>query len=105
MQRATRAATVPPQGVHDPPVAPQPQQAVGGGDPVGVGLAGIPEERVGNPDFANHIAVEHEQLHGAVELEAAVVPRLGKEDVDGVLLHGPGRGFTAILSLITRASS
>lgn len=55
-----------------------------------VGFAGIPEERVGNPDFADHVAVEHEQLHGAVELEAAVVPGLGEEDVDGVLL--PGRG-------------
>lgn len=56
---------------------------------MGVGLAGIPEERVGNPDFANHVAVEHEQLHGTVELEPAVVPRLGEEDVDGVLLQGP----------------
>lgn len=80
---------VPPQGVHDPAIAPQPQQAVGGGDPVGVRLAGIPEERVGNPDLANHVAVEHQQLHGAVELEPTVVPRLGEEDIDGVLLQRP----------------
>lgn len=76
-----------PQRVHDPPIAPQPQEAVGSGDPVGVRFAGIPEERVGNPDFSYHVTVEHEQLHGAVELQAAVVPRLGKEDVDGVLLE------------------
>lgn len=57
---------------------------------MGIRFAGIPEERVGNPYFANHVAVEHEQLHGAVELEPAVVPRLGKEDVDGILLQGPG---------------
>lgn len=95
LERAKRAATVPPQGVHDPPIAPQPQEAVGGGDPVGVGFAGIPEERVGNPDFPNHVAVEHEQLHGAVELEAAVVPGLGEEDVDGVLLPGRGQAFNA----------
>lgn len=83
----TGCITVLPQCVHHPPIAPQPQEAVGGGDPVGVWFAGIPEECVGNPDFAHHVTVEHEQLHWAVKLEPAVIPRLGKEDVNGVFLQ------------------
>lgn len=51
-----------------------------------VGLFGVAEERVGDPDFANHVAVQAEHLHGAVELQASVVPGLSEEDVDGVLL-------------------
>ena len=53
---------------------------------MGVGLAGVAEEGVRDPDLAHHVAVEHQQLHGAVELQTAVVPRLSEEDVDGVLL-------------------
>lgn len=75
-----------PQCVHHPPVAPQPQQPVGRRDPVRVRLPGIPEEGVGNPDLSDHVAVEHEQLHGAVEFQPAVIPRLSEEDVDGVFL-------------------
>lgn len=52
-----------------------------------VGLPGVSEEGVRDPDFAHHVAVQHEHFHGAVELEAAVIPRLGKEDVDGVFLQ------------------
>ena len=54
---------------------------------MGVGLSGIPEEGVGDPDFAYHVTVEHEQLHCAVELQPTVIPCLSKEDVDGVLLQ------------------
>lgn len=54
---------------------------------MGVRFARIPEERVRNPDFAYHVTVEHEQLHRAVELQSAVVPCLGEEDVNGVLLQ------------------
>ncbi|RVE56880.1 hypothetical protein OJAV_G00210730, partial [Oryzias javanicus] len=85
-QKTERQTLSPPQRVHDSAVAPQPQKPVRSRDPVSVGFSGIPEEGVGNPDFPHHVAVEHEQLHGAVKLQPAVIPRLSEEDVDGVLL-------------------
>lgn len=73
-----------------------------------VRFPGISEEGVGNPDFAHHVAVEHEQLHGAVELQPAVVPRLSEEDVDGVLLWGQRtksqqKGWRALFSTCSLA--
>lgn len=81
---------VSPQSVQDPPIVPDPEHAIGRGDPVGVGFLGVPEEGVRNPDFSHHVAVETQYLHGAVELQASVVPRLSEENVDGVLLSGWG---------------
>lgn len=75
-----------PERVQYPPVIPDPEHAVRRGDPVGVGLLGIAEERVWDPDLPDHVAVETQDLHGAVELQAPVVPGLSEEDVDGVLL-------------------
>lgn len=79
-----------PQRVHHSPVVPQSQQTVRSGDPVGVRLSRIPEEGVRNPDLSHHVTVEHQDFHGAVELKATVIPRLGKEDVYGVLLKQDG---------------
>lgn len=53
---------------------------------MGVGLLGIAKERVWDPDLPDHVAVETQDLHGAVELQAPVVPGLSEEDVDGVFL-------------------
>lgn len=53
---------------------------------MGVGLLGIAKERVRDPDLPDHVAVETQDLHGAVELQAPVVPGLSEEDVDGVFL-------------------
>lgn len=75
-----------PERVEYPPVVPDPEHAVGRGDPVGVGLLGIAKERVWDPDLPDHVAVEAQDLHGAVELQAPVVPGLSEEDVDGVFL-------------------
>lgn len=55
---------------------------------MGVGLLGVAEKGVGDPDLAHHVAVETQHLHGTVKLEPPVVPGLGEEDVDGVLLQG-----------------
>lgn len=46
-----------PQGVQDATIIPDPQHPIGRGDPVGVCLLGVAEERVRDPDFANHVAV------------------------------------------------
>lgn len=57
---------------------------------MGVGLLGVPEKGVRDPDLSHHVAVETQDLHGAVKLQASVVPGLSEEDVDGVLLSGGG---------------
>lgn len=75
-----------PERVEYPSVIPDAEHAVGRGDPVGVGLLGIAEEGVWDPDLPDHVAVETQDLHGAVELQAPVVPGLSEEDVDGVFL-------------------
>jgi len=77
---------VSPEGVEDPTVVPDTKHTIGRGDPVGVGLLGVAEEGVRDPDLPDHVAVETQHLHRAVELQPAVVPRLGEEDVDGVFL-------------------
>lgn len=53
---------------------------------MGVGLLGIAKECIWDPDLPHHVAVETQDLHGAVEFQAPVVPRLSEEDVDGVFL-------------------
>lgn len=53
---------------------------------MGICFLGVAEERVRDPDFADHVAVETQNLHGAVELQTPVIPGLGKEDVNGVFL-------------------
>lgn len=53
---------------------------------MGVGLLRVAEERIWDPDLADHVAVETQNLHRAVEFQPSVVPGLGKEDVDGVFL-------------------
>lgn len=57
---------------------------------MGIGLLGVPEEGVRDPDFSHHVAVETQDLHGAVELQASVIPGLSEEDVNGVFLLGEG---------------
>lgn len=76
-----------PQCVEYPSIVPDPKHAIGRGDPVGIGLLGVAKEGVRDPDLAHHVAVETQDLHGAVELQSPVIPRLGKKDVDGVLLR------------------
>lgn len=77
-----------PERVEDAAVVPDPQHAIGRGDPVGVGLLGVAEKGVGDPDLPHHVAVETQHFHGTVKLEPPVVPGLGEEDIDGVLLQG-----------------
>lgn len=57
---------------------------------MGVSLLGVPEESVRNPDLSHHVAVETQDLHCAVELQASVIPGLSEEDVNGVFLLGEG---------------
>lgn len=45
-----------PQRIEYRPVVPDAQQLVGRRDPVGVGVLGIPEDGVRQPDQADHIA-------------------------------------------------
>lgn len=49
-------------------IVPDPQHAIGCGDPVGISLFGVAEEGVRDPDLSHHVAVETQHLHGAVEL-------------------------------------
>lgn len=77
-----------PECVEDATITPDPQHAIRCGDPVGVCLFGIAEEGVRDPDLSHHVAVETQHLHGAVKLEASVVPSLGKKYVNGVFLQG-----------------
>lgn len=57
-----------PEGVEYSAIVPDSKHAIGRGDPVGVGLLGVAEERVGDPDLPDHVAVEAQNLHRAVEL-------------------------------------
>lgn len=75
-----------PECVEDLAVVPDPQQLVGHGDPVGVCVLGVPKDGVRQPDEPHHVAVERQDLHGAVVSESAVGPGLSKDDVDLVLL-------------------
>lgn len=78
-----------PQVVKYLAVVPYSEQLIGHGDPVGVGILGVPENGVGQPDEAHHVAVERQDLHGAVVTQTAVGPRLRKDDVDLVFLEEP----------------
>lgn len=53
---------------------------------MGISPFGVPEEGVWDPDAAHHVGVQRQRLQGAVEPQAPVVPRLGKQDVNGVFL-------------------
>lgn len=66
---------------------------------MGVGLLGVPEEGVRDPDLSYHVAVETQDLHGAVELQASVVPGLSEEDVDSVFLSRGGNGTSRALKV------
>lgn len=57
---------------------------------MGVGLLGVAEKGVRDPDLPHHVTVETQHLHGTVKPEPPVIPGLGKEDVDGVLLQKTG---------------
>ena len=57
-----------PQCVEYPSIVPDPEHTIGCGDPVGVGLLGVAEEGVRDPDLAHHVAVQTQDLHGTVEL-------------------------------------
>lgn len=59
--------TLSPESVEYPTIVPDPQHTIGRGDPMGVGLLGVAEERVRDPDLAHHVAVEAQHLHRAVE--------------------------------------
>lgn len=85
-----------PQGVKNLAVVPDPQQLVGHGDPVGVGALGVPEDGVRQPNETDHVAVQGQDLHGAVVSEAAVRPRLGEDDVDLVLLEAEATSCHAL---------
>lgn len=56
-----------PEGVEYPTIVPDPKHTVGRGDPVGVGLLGVAEKSVRDPDLPDHVAVEAQHLHRAVE--------------------------------------
>lgn len=45
-----------PQRVENSPVVPDPEQLIRGGDPMRVGVLGIPKDGVREPNQANHIA-------------------------------------------------
>lgn len=47
-----------PEGVKYPTIVPDAKHAIGCGDPVGVGLLRVAEERVRDPDLSDHVAVE-----------------------------------------------
>ena len=76
-----------PQGVEDLAIVPYPEQLVGHGDPVGFSVLRVPEDGVWQPDEAHHVAVQRQDLHGAVVAQPAVCPRLGEDDVYLVLLE------------------
>lgn len=52
-----------------------------------VGFSRVSEESVRNPDFTDHVAVEHEHFHGAVEFQSAIKPGLGKNYIYRVFLR------------------
>lgn len=79
-----------PESVEHFSVIPDAEELIGSGYPVGVGPLGVPEEGVRDPDAAHHVGVQRERLQGAVEPQAPVVPRLSKEDVNGVFLGKTG---------------
>lgn len=56
-----------PEGVEYAAIVPDAEHAIGRGDPMGVGFLGVAEERVRNPDLPDHVAVETQDLHRAVE--------------------------------------
>lgn len=80
-----------PESVEHFSVIPDAEELVGGGYPVGISPFGVPEEGVRDPDATDHVGVECQSLQGAVEAQAPVVPRLGKEDVNGVFLGNTGK--------------
>lgn len=47
---------------------------------------GVSEDGVWDPYQANHVAVQSEDFHGAVESKAAVCPGLSKKDINLVFL-------------------
>lgn len=57
-----------PEGVEYSAIVPDSKHAIGRGDPVGVGLLRVAEECVWDPDLPDHVAVEAQNLHRAVEL-------------------------------------
>ena len=51
-----------------------------------VGVLGVPEDGVGDPNEPHHVTVEGQDLCAAVVPQTSVDPRLRKYDVDLVLL-------------------
>lgn len=80
-----------PESVEHFSIIPDAEELVGGGYPVGISPFGVPEEGVRDPDAAHHVGVQGQSLERAVEPQAPVVPRLGKEDVNGVFLGRTGK--------------
>lgn len=70
---------------------------------MGISLLRVAEESVRDPDLSNHVAVETQNLHCAVEFQSSVVPGLGEKDVDGVFLVTDKKGF--IQSVLLHFSS
>ena len=56
-----------PESVEYSTIVPDSKHAIGRGDPVGVGLLRVAEKRVRDPDLPDHVAVEAQDLHRAVE--------------------------------------
>lgn len=67
-------------------VIPDAEELIRSGYPVGIGPLGVPKKGIWDPDAAHHVGVQREGLQGAVETKTPVIPRLSKEDINGVFL-------------------
>lgn len=67
-------------------VIPDAKELIRSGYPVGISPLGVPKKGIWDPDAAHHVGVEREGLQGAVETKTPVIPRLSKEDINGVFL-------------------
>lgn len=67
-------------------IIPDAEELIRSGYPVGISPLGVPEKGIWDPDAAHHVGVQCEGLQGAVETKTPVIPRLSKEDINGVFL-------------------
>lgn len=84
---ALHLAKCSPEGVQDLAIIPYAEELVGGGDPVSLRCLWVTKYRVWDPDQANHVAVQSQYFHGAVEAKTAVCPRLGKKYINLIFLQ------------------
>lgn len=75
-----------PERVEHFSIIPDAEELIRSGYPVGISPLGVPKKGIWDPDAAHHVGVQREGLQGAVETKTPVIPRLSKEDINGVFL-------------------